>query len=85
MTSKAILPNDALTREIQDDNSQKLSLIECQLTFGDFNFNSLASLFFVLSPSFSPKEARVPAAPKKKRKIIFFYFFNSINMPFNTR
>ena len=57
MTSYAILPNDALTREIQDDNSQKLSLIECQLTFGDFNFNSLASLFFVLSPSFSPKEA----------------------------
>ena len=64
MTSYAILPNEEPTRASHPVTSQKLSLIECQLTSGIFKFNSLAKLAWVFNPSTSPREASVPAAPK---------------------
>ena len=60
------MPKDAPTKANQPVTSQKLSLIECQLTSGTFRFNSFARLACVCKPSVSPRDARVPAAPKNE-------------------
>ncbi len=65
--SYAILPREAPTIASQPVISEKLSLIECQLTSGTLRSNSLAKATCVFNPFSSPSDANVPAAPKNDK------------------
>ena len=67
-----------LTIASQPVISQKLSLIECQLTSGTLRSNSLAKAFCVFNPFSSPRDANVPALQKmtnEELEILFLLIF----------